>query len=869
LALSVSLLPEHLQPRVRPRSAIAPRKEGTFVLYWMRTAVRGHENPALDVALEMSKSLGLPCFVYHALSERYPWASDRHHTFILEGAVEVQRELHRKGIGYAFHLERPGHRGPYLRQLADQAALVVTEEMPVPFLQRWTEGLATSTSTPVWSVDAALLAPVYQISPLHCDRAFRFREATTALRRRWLGEPWPDAPLPEGLREPGRTPFLPALPFEPLDLERETIPEWVAQCDIDHGVGPVPHTRGGSSAGYRRWRSFVEEGIRRYADRRNDPLVCGVSRLSPYLHYGHVSPFRIAREAKAVGGRGAEKFLDELLIWRELAFAFSLHLADPDALAALPDWAYRTLRSHERDPRPRVLSWETLARAKTGDALWDAAQASLIIHGELHNQVRMTWGKAVPFWTRTAQEALTTLVDLNHRFALDGRDPNSQAGILWSLGALDRPFPPDRPVLGTVRPRPVEDHARRLDVQRWAAATRRPALAHPPRVAVIGGGISGLSAARVLQDHGLEVLVLDKGRTPGGRMSTRSSREGWAMDHGAQYFTARDPVFRMHVDSWHQDGWVAPWEGRWLRSVAGELQPVRPETRWVGVPGMRALPTHLAKDLEVRSSVRVLELVDGEERSSSKSPGKGKEGRWWIRVAHEIGGGALQEENDLLGPFDAVILTPPAPQSLELLAGRFPSLEEPLRKVRFHPCAAGLLRLQGAPLPLPFDGLLLSNSALSWVARDSSKPGRSSGVGGGESWVLHGSPPWSAKHLDSDPAGIERGLLAEFQRLVDAWGDGSPLVLESFQTHRWRFAIPDPTLPERALWDRELGLGIAGDALGGPRVEGAFLSGRAAAGLLLGRPPGSPGSRKGGAPYPDPSDSREPGPQFDLLESLT
>jgi photolyase PhrII len=848
-------LPNPLRPRIRRHTKTPPRSSGTFVLYWMRTAVRGHENPALDVALEVSRALGLPCFVYHALSERYPWASDRHHTFILEGAVEVGEALYQRGIGYAFHLERPGHRGPHLRSLANQAALVVTEEMPVPFLTQWTERLVRSTSTPVWSVDASLLAPLGQIPTRACDRAFRFREATVALRARWLQEPWPDSPNPEPLG----TLFLPPLPFEPVELTRESIPEWVARCEIDHGVGPVPHTRGGSTAGYARWRAFLEGGLRPYADRRNNPLVLGVSRLSPYLHYGQVSPFRIAREAAAAGGRGAEKFLDELLIWRELAFAFSFHLQDPDSLESLPHWARQTLLSHERDVRRETRSWETMAWARTGDALWDAAQSSLLIHGELHNQVRMTWGKAVPFWTRTAQEALETLVDLNHRFALDGRDPNSQAGILWCLGALDRPFSPETPVLGTVRPRPTEDHARRLNVARWGAWTRRPALPSAPRVAVIGAGISGLSAARTLQDHGLQVLVVDKGRAPGGRISTRRSREGWGMDHGAQYFTARDPIFRKHVDSWQQDGWVAPWEGRLLREEADGLRPAREETRWVGVPGMQALATHLAGDLEVRSSFRVLEILGG--------PG---EGGWWLRGVTESDPGAATGTEETLGPFDAVVLTPPASQTLDLLAGRFPSLEAPLRKVGFHPCMAGLLRLQGPPLPLPFDGLLNSGSALSWVARDSSKPGRNPGGLSEDRWILHGSPEWSTRHLDTDPTAVGQELLNAFQALVDRWGEGATLKIESFQVHRWRFAIPDPTLPERALWEPTLGLGIAGDALGGPRVEGAFLSGRAAAGLLLGRPPKSAGGRSGGAPYPypDSNPSRVSAPQFDLLEPL-
>ena len=180
------------------------------------------------------------------------------------------------------------------------------------------------------------------------------------------------------------------------------LPSLVAECEIDHSIGPVPHTRGGSAAGYARWDAFQAAGLAEYAKRRNDPLVDGTSRLSPYLHYGMVSPLRIAREAAAIGTDGGEKYLDELLIWRELAYAFCFHTKNYENLAALPQWARETLAAHESDPRPAILSWETLARGKTGDRLWDAAQQSLLMHGELHNNVRMTWGKALANWTPDA-----------------------------------------------------------------------------------------------------------------------------------------------------------------------------------------------------------------------------------------------------------------------------------------------------------------------------------------------------------------------------------------------------------------------------------------------------------------------------------
>ncbi len=259
------------------------------------------------------------------------------------------------------------------------------------------------------------------------------------------------------------------LPFADVDPEAAPISDLVARCAIDHTVGPIAHTIGGARAGYARWCAFRSNGLRTYAERRNDAARDGVSRLSAYLHHGHVSPLRIAREAHAVGGSGAERFLDELIVWRELAHNLCFHRQQCiESLDVLPMWAQETLREHAGDARD-VLSWETLARGRTGDELWDLCQTSLIRHGELHNNVRMTWGKAIPRWTEDPASALRLLLGLNHRFALDGSDPNSYGGLLWCLGLFDRPFTPDQPVLGAVRSRSTEAHARRLDTDRYAS----------------------------------------------------------------------------------------------------------------------------------------------------------------------------------------------------------------------------------------------------------------------------------------------------------------------------------------------------------------------------------------------------------------
>ena len=327
----------------------------------MHNAIRGHENPALDLAMQLACQNGLPLLVYHGLSEKYPFASDRHHTFILQAARDVQREFAEMGVAYAFHLERAGHRGPHLRDLARRAAVLVTESMPVAPLVAWTERLKGLVKTPIVSVDttcilpigvAARLAQIDSLPKSTVCQASRYRDLTAieygdriGLGYETLcGDQTPDA----SELVPMRLDSL-DLGFDLVDLQDVCLSELIGHCKIDHAVGPVADSPGGARAGYERWQRFLNEGLVQYAKRRNDPADwLGGSRLSAYLHYGMVSPFRVGREAAANGeSAGVVKFLDEFLIWREMSFHFcDLHSDELDSLEAIPCWAAEQLRKH-------------------------------------------------------------------------------------------------------------------------------------------------------------------------------------------------------------------------------------------------------------------------------------------------------------------------------------------------------------------------------------------------------------------------------------------------------------------------------------------------------------------------------------------
>jgi len=840
----VRLVKSNASPASSPRSprnsAATPRlgrsSDSPLVVYWMRTAVRIDENPALDVARWLAAELQGALLVYHGLNENYKYASDRHHTFILEGACDVQQQCREAGLSYAFCLSTPRDRRPHLWELADQAVAVVTEEMPVDPPRHYLKTLAAHTNTPLLAVDTACVVPMQLISKAY-TRAFEFRDATKKLYAQRISRDWPQFDLVV-------RPFdLQRLPFEPLELDWVRIPDWVAECEIDHSVGPVAGTRGGTTAGYRRWEHFLKSGIYGYAKRRNDPVQDGVSRMSAYLHYGMVSPLRIARQAAAIDHPGAEKYLDELLIWRELAYSFCFHRPDHDQWTAIPAWAQATLLEHSGDLRPAVYSWESLARGQTDDPLWNAAQRSLLRHGELHNNLRMTWGKAILNWTETPQQALAMMIDLNHRYALDGRDPCSYGGLLWCLGQFDRPFTPPTPILGTVRPRPLAEHANRLQVPRYIEKIDRWGNGRRPRVGVIGGGISGLMAARTLADHGLQVTVFEKSRGLGGRMATRRVEGVPMFDHGAQYFTARDPRFERYLRSWAEQGRVAPWPAADLSPAepksqivsirAGQIESVSDSVqRWVAVPGMNRICRHLAEphpNLQIELETRIESIETVSATSDQDSPSvtvpqievRSVDGRSW-------------------GPFDRLIVSAPAGQTAELLNGISP-MAQSIAEIKMAPCWAAMVRLP-VVLPVAWVGAFLQDSCVAWVARNQTKAGRSGGAdfGSTEQLVLHANPVWTTENWNREGSEVAAELLAEFWRVTGL----QPIPPLSAEGHRWKFSIPTEPLAVDSLprelyspgcfYDPARGIAACGDWANGARVEGAFLSGMAAAGRILG-----------------------------------
>lgn len=808
-------LPHHIAERARVLGEHPVREDGRFVLCWLHHAVRDHENPALDAALHLGNALGRPVLVYQGLGGRHRFNSDRHHTFIMEGARDLEAGLARRGIAYAFHLPEDTAAPSPLRALAERACVIVTEDFPAPPFPAWTEGLTRCAPCACIAVDAACSMPLRALDQRY-TRAFRFRDAAEKAWRVRIHAPWPEVePAMEPLAVDGA-----ALGFMPVRLASADIPALCARCDIDHSLPPVGRIAGGSIAGYARWSVFREQHLRWYHKRRNDAAdMDAVSGLSPWLHHGHVSPLRIAREADEVGGSGAEKFLDELLVWRELAFNFCAHTPSGvlESLDALPGWAAATLAAHAGDPRSARLSWETLARGATGDTLWDAAQRSLLRNGELHNNVRMTWGKMIPGWTATPAEALRVLIDLNHRFALDGSDPNSYGGLLWCLGQFDRSFSPERPILGSIRPRDTTMHATRLEPARYDAAVRAREGWAPLRIAVIGGGVSGLACARVIADQGSEAVVFDRGRAVGGRMSARRMHgpddAQVALDHGAPYFTVHDARFGRCVRSWIADGVCARWEATWGRWDGTAIRTTEPEgPTIVGVPTMHAICAHLARDLDVRTSVAI-ERITGEP------------GAWLVE-------GAVDDRRIIDEPlFDAAVLAMPLEQAARILPPAAAGLGSAQGRTVSEPVWVCMLALDDDPAGLPDVLEIDGGGPVRLLVRDSAKPGRARDATGSV-WVAHAASGWSRARYEVPREEI-RLAMADAVRALISEITGGTVGVRHASAHRWGLARPAGSVRDACAFDADARVAVCGDGFRGGRVEGAFLSGHAAAGRVL------------------------------------
>ena len=475
--------------RISAANDMPVNARGDFVLYWMTAFRRKDWNFSLQRAVEWAEELEKPLVILEALRCDYPWASDRFHGFILDGMRDNQRHFRATPVFYfPFVEKRKGEGKGLLERLGSYACLVIADDYPAFFLPRMVRAAARALKVKLEVVDSNGLLPLRATEQVFVT-AFSFRRFLQKNLPEYLGQ------LPAADPLAGASlPALTALPevitarWEPApDVMLKATPECLNAVPIDHQVQTAP-LRGGSDAARNTLRTFLRENLHLYHTVRNHPDEDGASGLSPFLHFGHISVHQVIADlieredwtperlsVKATGKRvgwwgmdeGAEAFLDQLITWRELGFNMCSRRDDYDHFESLPDWAQRDLLDHAGDIRPYVYSLDEFEAANTHDPLWNAAQRQLLLEGRMHNYLRMLWGKKILEWSPSPQDALAVMIELNNKYALDGRDPNSYTGIFWVLGRYDRPWFPQRPVFGKIRYMSSANTMRKVRVEEY------------------------------------------------------------------------------------------------------------------------------------------------------------------------------------------------------------------------------------------------------------------------------------------------------------------------------------------------------------------------------------------------------------------
>lgn len=461
--------------RILDSNSDSIREDGDYVLYWMIANRRLTYNYSLQRAVEWATELGKPVLVLEALRVGYEWASVRIHRFVVQGMADNKAASEKANVSYLPYVEpAKGAGAGMLKALADKACVIVTDDFPCFFLPQMVKAASAKVGVKMEAVDSNGIYPM-RVTDRVFTKAFSFRNHLQKTVTPYLTE------------SPVKNPLATKTLVKQDCIPNQVIKKWPAASDemlqaepaafadlpIDQNVGPAA-IEGGPVAAQKKCDDFLKNKLHRYADDRNQPDNDPSSGLSPYLHFGHISAHDVFAQLvkdeewsvdqlndvkQTKGSRegwwnmspAAEAFLDELITWREIGYNMCALTEDFDQFESLPDFAKKTLGEHADDERPYIYSYEELRDSKTHDDIWNAAQNQLVVEGRMHNYLRMLWGKKILEWSPTPQDALEVMIDLNNRYAVDGRNPNSYSGIFWVLGRYDRAWGPEREIFGKIR----------------------------------------------------------------------------------------------------------------------------------------------------------------------------------------------------------------------------------------------------------------------------------------------------------------------------------------------------------------------------------------------------------------------------------
>jgi deoxyribodipyrimidine photo-lyase len=410
-------------------------KKGAYVLYWMQASQRAEYNHALEYAISKGNELHQPIIVFFGITDHFPEANERHYIFMLEGIREVRQSLEKRGILMVIH-----HKSPEMGvlQLAKRASLAVVDRGYLKIQKKWRSDAASKMSCPLIQVESDVIVPVEEASPKEEYAAATIRSKIHRKLSHFL--------VPLKQTEPALDSL--SLDFDSFDISDAG--KVISKLRIDRGVQRVSSFQGGTKEARKHLEVFLEGKLDQFPALRNDPTLDYLSHMSPYLHFGQISPLFIALKALGTKSPGTEAFLEELIVRRELSMNFVFYNKKYDSFEAVPEWAKKTLRARQKDKRPYTCTLEELESAKTHDPYWNAAQKEMVVKGKMHGYMRMYWGKKIIEWSTSPEEAFRIALHLNNKYELDGRDPNGFTGVAWCFGKHDRPWG-ERPIFGNVR----------------------------------------------------------------------------------------------------------------------------------------------------------------------------------------------------------------------------------------------------------------------------------------------------------------------------------------------------------------------------------------------------------------------------------
>jgi len=410
-------------------------KKGAYVLYWMQASQRTEYNHALEYAIIKANELKQPILAFFGITDHFPEANERHYTFLLEGLREVKPSLEKRGIRMVI-LHKSPEAGAV--QLAKKASLAVVDRGYLRIQRKWRDEAANQMDCPLIQVESDVIVPVEEASPKEEYAAATIRPKIHKKLNHFLVPLKQTDPVIDSL----------SLDFDFFDIE--DIGKAILKLQIDRSVKKANSFHGGMKEALKHLEVFLEGKLDRFPELRNDPTLDYLSHMSPYLHFGQISPLLIALEVKKTKSPGIEAFLEELIVRRELSMNFVFYNEQYDSYEAIPGWAKKSLRSHQKDKRQYLYGLKELEQAKTHDPYWNAAQREMVFEGKMHGYMRMYWGKKIIEWNKTPEEAFRKALYLNNKYELDGRDPNGFTGVAWCFGKHDRPWG-ERPIFGNVR----------------------------------------------------------------------------------------------------------------------------------------------------------------------------------------------------------------------------------------------------------------------------------------------------------------------------------------------------------------------------------------------------------------------------------